>query len=43
MSTTIGMPVHTTLTFDAALVRVPEALKAEGLSLIHISEPTRPY
>ena len=34
MSTTIGMPVHTTLTFDAALVRVPEALKAEGFGVL---------
>ncbi len=34
MSTTIGMPVHTTLTFDAALTRVPEALKAEGFGVL---------
>ena len=34
MSTTIGMPVHTTLTFDAALARVPEALKAEGFGVL---------
>ena len=34
MSTTIGMPVHTTLTFDAALARVPEALKAEGFGIV---------
>lgn len=34
MSTQIGMPVHTTLTFDAALTRVPEALKAEGFGVL---------
>ena len=34
MSTTIGMPVHTALTFDAALTRVPEALKAEGFGVL---------
>jgi len=34
MSTQIGMPVHTALTFDAALTRVPEALKAEGFGVL---------
>ena len=34
MSTKIGMPVHTALTFDAALARVPEALKAEGFGIV---------
>ncbi|MEZ4404726.1 MAG: DUF302 domain-containing protein [Kofleriaceae bacterium] len=34
MTTTLGMPVHTALTFDQALVRVPEALKAEGFGIL---------
>ena len=34
MSTTLGMPVVTTLSFDDALVRVPEALKAEGFGIL---------
>ena len=34
MTTAIGMPVHTALTFDQALVRVPEALKAEGFGVL---------
>ena len=34
MTTTLGMPTRTTLTFDQALVRVPEALKAEGFGVL---------